>query len=295
MSKQPVRASKDTKELLDEILQHGEDPFILLCEAAEGDDNSTSVEKYNDAMLSIVNDYQGQHVQIQLVSKEEFLHTSPDVVLEIDNTLAMLSSTPRALLPASKSTLSAQGFVQVSGTRFVLDNKPLLFTGSNCYYLMERAAAGEKDKVDDVLEDMIHKGEFVMRTWAFADGTQNWQALQPYPGKFNEHVFRGLDYVLYKASSVGVKLILTFVNEWDEYGGKAKYVQWSNTASSKNDFFSDGNCKRMYRDFVTKVITRVNTYSGLAYKVRARPDLPALVPSGRAIGVEGKMPQTTHP
>lgn len=53
---------------------------------------------------------------------------------------------------------------------------------------MEAAASGNKAAVDEVFQDMIAKGERLMRTWAFNDGTDQWHPMQKWPGDYNEYV-----------------------------------------------------------------------------------------------------------
>jgi hypothetical protein len=50
--------------------------------------------------------------------------------------------------------------------------------------MQTRAAAegSERDMVLDTLDAIDRMGLTVVRTWAFADGEQEWNALQPQPG-----------------------------------------------------------------------------------------------------------------
>eukprot|EP00958_Prasinococcus_capsulatus_P017677 scaffold2010_cov301-Prasinococcus_capsulatus_cf.AAC.4 len=113
---------------------------------------------------------------------------------------------------------------------------------------------------------MVLPGEKVIRTWAFNDGAERWHAMQKWPGDYNEYVFQGLDYVVYKAGQLGVKLVLTFVNNWPEYGGKQRYVAWSSTAWLDDHFYSDWNCRQFYKNHVSAVINRWNTYNNMHYR-----------------------------
>lgn len=67
-------------------------------------------------------------------------------------------------------------FVDVQGTRFVLNGETFRFVGANNYYLMQRAAAGGtfRDQVDQVIEHACTLGLTVMRTWGFNHGLYNW-------------------------------------------------------------------------------------------------------------------------
>ena len=164
------------------------------------------------------------------------------------------------------------GWVGVSGNHFTKNGGPFYYAGANCYYLMAYSAGDEGNEeslrgyVDEVLGEAKELGLTVVRTWAFNDGADEWNALQTAPGVYDERVFRGLDYVLHKASEVGVHLVLPLVNNWDDYGGMNQYVQWSTTASSHDDFYTDADCRQWYKDHVSAVLNRVNTFNGRTYK-----------------------------
>lgn len=167
---------------------------------------------------------------------------------------------------ASVPVRASSGFVTASGTQFVLDGKPFYYGGTNCYYLMVYAADPSlRDYVDEVLEEASELGLTVVRTWAFNDGATQWNALQTAPGVYQEYVFQGLDYVLHKARQLGLRVILTLVNNWDDYGGMNQYVAWAG-ASGHDQFYTNTQCKDWYKSHVAKVVNRVNTFSGITYK-----------------------------
>ncbi|MGN0585096.1 MAG: endo-beta-mannanase, partial [Ruminococcus sp.] len=39
-----------------------------------------------------------------------------------------------------------------------------------------------------------------------------------------------LDYALYKAEQEGIRLLITFTNNWEAFGGMAQYVKWADLA-----------------------------------------------------------------
>ena len=79
-------------------------------------------------------------------------------------------------------------------------------------------------------------------------------------------MFRGLDYVLDEARKRGIRLILSFTDNWSSIGGVDQYVNWSSTARTHEDFFSDRQSRRMYINNVEKIISRVNTINGRTYR-----------------------------
>jgi len=125
------------------------------------------------------------------------------------------------------------GIVGTEGNRFILNGSPFYYAGANNYYQMVYAAdPGLRYAVDEVQEEMAAMGMTVLRTWAFNDGSSQWNALQVSPGVYQEYVFQGLDYVLYKADQEGIRVILPLVNNWDDYGGMNQYVDWADSAST---------------------------------------------------------------
>jgi len=51
-----------------------------------------------------------------------------------------------------------------------------------------------------------------------------------------------------------VRIFLSLVNNWNDYGGKAKYVAWAKAAgesvASDDDFFRNSKCRQYYKDHV---------------------------------------------
>lgn len=52
------------------------------------------------------------------------------------------------------------------------------------------------------------------------------------------------------------------MDNWSNPGGIDQIVAWSGTARNRVDFFSDANCMRLYKNFVSTIINRVNQISG---------------------------------
>lgn len=199
------------------------------------------------------------------------------------NSLNYITMSILALTLSLVSTTSGfggnVGFVTAEGTSFSLDGQPFYYVGTNCYYLMVRAAdVNLRSDVDEVLQEAAAMGLRVLRTNAYNDGEldkkgkPNWNALQLTPGVYQEYVFQGLDYVLNKADELGVRLILPFVNYWDNYGGMDQYVKWdlkygsSPYPISREGFYTDENIKQWYKNHITTVLNRVNTINGRTYK-----------------------------
>ncbi|WJX19714.1 mannan endo-1,4-beta-mannosidase [Trifolium repens] len=123
-------------------------------------------------------------------------------------------------------------------------------------------------KVTSTFQQASQHGLNLGRTWAYKDG--DYKALQISPGSYDENVFRALDFVISEARKYGVKLILGFVNNWLDLGGKPKYVEWARergqNVKSEDDFFTHPVVKQYYKNHVKVVLTRKNTINGMLYK-----------------------------
>ncbi|XP_019450552.1 PREDICTED: mannan endo-1,4-beta-mannosidase 5-like [Lupinus angustifolius] len=145
------------------------------------------------------------------------------------------------------------GFVQSKGTEFVLNGSPFLFNGFNSYWMMNVAAdPNQRSKVSNVFREASSVGLTVCRTWAFSDGSN--QYLQISPGLYNENMFQALDFVVAEAKKYGVRLILSLVNNYNDFGGRPQYVQWAKSSgipvNNDDDFYTNPVIKGYYKNHV---------------------------------------------
>ncbi|KAI4339891.1 hypothetical protein MLD38_024777 [Melastoma candidum] len=164
---------------------------------------------------------------------------------------------------------SGDEFVSVNGVHLMLNGSPFYANGFNAYWMMVIAAdVSQRPKVTAAFQDASARGLTIARTWAFSDGG-DWMPLQISPGVYNEQVFQGLDFVVSEAKNHGIKLVLSLVNNWVEFGGKKQYVAWGKaqgqTVSADDDFFTNEVIKGFYKNHVKTVLTRRNTITGIAY------------------------------
>ncbi|XP_048533692.1 putative mannan endo-1,4-beta-mannosidase 9 [Triticum urartu] len=183
------------------------------------------------------------------------------------------AAAPSAAAPApSNGGVEAKvgGFARADGARFTVGGRPFYPNGFNAYWLMYMASnPGDRSKVLATLDQASHVGATVIRTWAFSDGGSN-RPLQTTPGVYSEDVFVGLDFVIAEAKKRGLYLILSLVNNWGDFGGKRQYVQWAkdqgHNLGSDDDFFRDALTQQFYKEHVKRVLTRINSFTGVAYK-----------------------------
>ncbi|XP_052188535.1 mannan endo-1,4-beta-mannosidase 1-like isoform X1 [Diospyros lotus] len=161
------------------------------------------------------------------------------------------------------------GFIGTKGTDFVLNGSPFYFNGFNAYWMMHVAAqSSERSKVTQVFHDAAAAGLTICRTWAFSDGGD--QALQISPGVYDEPVFQALDFVISEAQKYRIRLILSFINNYNDFGGREQYVQWAQNAgiqiNNEDDFYTHPILKGYYKNHVKRVITRLNTITKTIYR-----------------------------
>ncbi|MEV0274173.1 cellulase family glycosylhydrolase [Hamadaea sp. NPDC050747] len=190
----------------------------------------------------------------------------------------LLAACLAVVLPVTPAYASDPGYVTRQGTQLKLNGKPFKFYGSNNYYLMYQSPA----MADDVFADAQAAGFTVLRTWAWldignADGSdsvagkangvylQYWDPVTGAPA-YNDGPdgLQRLDYVLYRAKQSGIKLVLAFTNNWSDFGGMDQYVRWAGL-SHHDDFYTDARIKGWYKDWISHVLNRTNSLTGVKY------------------------------
>jgi hypothetical protein len=167
-------------------------------------------------------------------------------------------------------------FVSTQNANFVVDGEPFSFVGTNAYYLpnYEKLDSRVVDRAFDLFEET---GITVIRMWGFYDGfdcgysqhDSSENVIQTSPGVYNEDALRDLDRVIAKGKERGIRFIIPFVNYWDELGGICQYNTWagaSNPSTNMEFFISNSQTQRWFRDYISMLLNRVNTVTGVAYK-----------------------------
>ena len=153
-------------------------------------------------------------------------------------------------------------FVKVEKNKLTLNQKPFYLSGTNQYYLFYK----DHKMVDDVIEDAKALNLNVIRAWAFCENSMHdGFCFQPSPRVYDEATFKNLDYVIYKAGKEGIKLNLVLSNNWSDFGGVDQYLKWAGVWDH-DEFFRNETIKGIYRDYITYVLNRVNSITGIAYK-----------------------------
>ncbi len=195
---------------------------------------------------------------------------------------------------AGNSAVSAagaaeKGFVTVQDGSFMLGGKPFRFVGTNNYYLHY-----SPDKmITDVLDDACEMGLPVLRVWGFQIGAnrdhnsfglneparggkpgvygipEKYRKTDKKPDEFGypRDVFERLDYAVAEAGKRGIKLVVVLNNYWADFGGLQQASTWQRWFNLENatDFYTDAGCKAAYKEYAERLMTRVNSYTGIPY------------------------------
>lgn len=111
-----------------------------------------------------------------------------------------------------------------------MDGKTGYFAGTNSYWI---GFLTNNADVDLVMSHLQTSGLKILRVWGFNDvnstpGSGNvwYQSLSGSTPTINTGAngLQRLDYVVKSAEAHGIKLIINFVNNWDDYGGIKAYT-----------------------------------------------------------------------
>lgn len=81
-----------------------------------------------------------------------------------------------------------------------------------------------------------------------------------------------MDYIIARAGHYGIKLILTFADEWNTADSKVNYLTWGNSVDNSNAFFTSPTIQQFYKDHIRTMVNR-NVRSAM---LLFRPFMPHL-------------------
>ena len=175
-----------------------------------------------------------------------------------------------------------QGFVGRAGRSFQIDGQPFRVAGANAAQVIaNRDRSGLRSALMLAREmgvnvvrligaSEIGSADGLVRTLgsdpAWRPYFQSWdpQARRVIVNE-GDNGLQHLDHVVYVARELGLRVIISLVDNWDGfYGGVNQYVLWHG-ASDHAAFFKDAEIRRSYREWVRTLLTRVNAYTGRRY------------------------------
>ncbi|KAJ7293675.1 glycoside hydrolase [Mycena rebaudengoi] len=197
-----------------------------------------------------------------------------------------------------------KGFVTTRGAEFELDGKPFAFVGANSYWLPLLTST---EDVELTFQEMQQAGVKVLRTWGFnainaselAGALQSnltyYQVWENGDWTLNDgpQGLQRLDRVLNVAAKHGIKIILTFTNNWVGYGGSELYINHITPGASAHDvFYTNSKIIASYQRYVKTLVQRYkNSPAIFAWEMmneaRCLGDLPASAACAPGTGTLG--------
>ncbi|HFC00467.1 MAG TPA: hypothetical protein ENJ53_06640, partial [Phaeodactylibacter sp.] len=182
-------------------------------------------------------------------------------------------------------------FIFAKGKQFILDGKSYHYLGTNFWYgmnLASKGAGGDRKRLVKELDQLKNLGINNLRIMAASEGPDHseWRVsptLQYAPGKYNNELLDGLDFLLSEMAKRKMYAVVCLNNFWPWSGGMAQYHAWTNNdnipyppPAKKGKwlkymlfsarFYSNQKAIEYYHDFVKYIVSRTNSYTGIAYK-----------------------------
>ena len=193
-----------------------------------------------------------------------------------------------ALLVLSCKADDFSSFVKVEDGRFVCEDYPSHFVGTNFWYgaiLASEGEGGDRARLEKELDFLKENGMVNLRVLVGGDGpdgipTRICPTLQKSPGVYNDTIFRGLDYLLAEMAERNMKAVLYVNNSWEWSGGYGMYLEWAGEGKalipaevgyrafmeSVSRFVTNDKAKELFYNHLKHVVGRTNTVTGKAYK-----------------------------
>ena len=194
-------------------------------------------------------------------------------------------------------------FVSVKDGKFYLQGKEYRYVGTNLWYgaiLGSEGQGGNRKRLIQELDDMRAVGIDNVRVLIGGDGRDGIPShiapkLQSEPGVYNDTILAGLDFLMAELEKRDMKAVLYFNNAWEWSGGYGAYLDWvgfkgdvqkSDGTGTRHfdqtpvpsidgwweymqyvsNFILNDKAKALAAEHVRKMVTRINRYTGQAYK-----------------------------
>jgi mannan endo-1,4-beta-mannosidase len=182
-------------------------------------------------------------------------------------------------------------FIRTDKTSFLRNGKPYTFMGTNFWYginLGSKGPGGDRERLIRELDQLAAMGVKNLRVMGGSEGpdTEGYRmlpSLQPSPGKYNQDVLEGLDFLLAEMAKRDMVAVMCMNNFWNWSGGVGQYLVWAGAADSipnpsapggnwdeyqrfAASFYSNEKAMNMFNDHLKVVINRKNSITGILYR-----------------------------
>ena len=184
--------------------------------------------------------------------------------------------------PAAVGSRPGSDFVQRDGTRLTVGGRPFRYGGANIYWLgLDENVGGiaypTHFRISDALETARDMGATVVRAQTLGISTGNPLSVEPSLGTFNQKAFGPIDYSIYRAGQLGLRLNIPLTNYWNYYLGSIyDFTTWLGqppcTSSSyacpalAQYFYTSPAAIAAFEQYISHLLNHVNAYTGLPYK-----------------------------
>lgn len=190
--------------------------------------------------------------------------------------------------PSAQARPVQSGFVTVKGRHFELDGKPYYFAGANVWYGMYLGSpgpTGDRARLLRELDQLATSGVRNLRVLAISENSTLKRAVTPAviqsPGKIDETLWEGLDFLLAEMAKRDMKAVLYLNNFWQWSGGMSQYVawltgkpvvdpdvtgDWNAFMDNSAAFYRSAQMQDTWRETIRTLVTRQNTVNGRRYR-----------------------------
>ncbi len=182
----------------------------------------------------------------------------------------------------------SSGFIKVTGTHFILEDQPYYFLGTNLWYgcyLGSPGETGDRERLIKELDLLKSLGVTNLRILAASEKSEIKNSLKPAiqtePGVLDENLLEGLDFLLNEMNERNMHAVIFLNNYWEWSGGMSQYNAWANVEKVADPedpnfgwgefmrlsatFYNSEKANQYYKNFITKIVTRKNTFNNLHY------------------------------
>jgi mannan endo-1,4-beta-mannosidase len=197
---------------------------------------------------------------------------------------ALTAALPTDLLSVGERSLQPRAsYAKVNGLLFNIDGTTKYWAGTNSYWI---GFLTNNNDVDLVMSHLQSSGLKILRVWGFNDVKSSTSGVwyQSFISGQSPQINTGsnglqrLDYVVSSADAHGIKLIINFVNYWDDYGGMAAYVSYYGGA--KTGWYTNSQIQAQYQTYIKAVVSRYSTSTAIfAWELANEVRCPSCDPS----------------
>jgi mannan endo-1,4-beta-mannosidase len=183
--------------------------------------------------------------------------------------------------------IQCSSFITIKNNHLSLNDREYFYVGTNFWYganLASNGSGGNRTRLLRELDHLHSLGINNLRIQAGSEGpdTEPWRiipSLQPSPGRYNEDILDGLDFLLFEMSKRQMYAVMCLNNFWHWSGGFAQYVVWAGGADTipypgdynafelfSARFYELPKAMELFENHTQMMLSRKNKYSNIFYK-----------------------------